>query len=122
MVDAAVRSSSSDRTGVVALPGGIGTLDEVFEILALIQLERIGSEFPVPFLLMNYDSFYSKLLDFLDDCEKWGTLSKGEVASLWKVCNNNSDALAYLADFYSLPLSVEGLETEEQSLRGTVPS
>ncbi|KAB1199097.1 hypothetical protein CJ030_MR0G027265 [Morella rubra] len=122
LVDAAVRSSSSDRTGVVALPGGIGTLDEVFEILALIQLERIGSEFPVPFLLMNYDSFYSKLLDFLDDCEKWGTLSKGEVASLWKVCNNNSDALAYLADFYSLPLSVEGLETEEQSLRGTVPS
>lgn len=122
MVDAAVRSSSSDRTGVVALPGGIGTLDEVFEILALIQLERIGSEFPVPFLLMNYDSFYSKLLDFLDDCEKWGTLSKGEVASLWKVCNNNSDALAYLADFYNLPLSVEGLKTEEQSLRGTVPS
>lgn len=103
LVDAAVRGSSTDRTAVVALPGGIGTLDEMFEILALIQLERIGSVYPVPFLLMNYDSFYSKLLDFLDDCEKWGTVAKGEVSSLWKVCENNSEALAYLEEFYDLP-------------------
>ncbi|XP_057485618.1 uncharacterized protein LOC130771922 isoform X2 [Actinidia eriantha] len=103
LVDAAVRSNSSDRTAVVSLPGGIGTLDEVFEILALIQLQRIGSELPVPFLLMNYDSFYSKLLEFLDDCEHWGTVAKGEVSSLWKVCNNNLEALAYLEEFYDLP-------------------
>ncbi|KAJ0102829.1 hypothetical protein Patl1_04034 [Pistacia atlantica] len=62
MVDAAVRNSSSIRTAVVSLPGGIGTLDEMFEILALIQLERIGSELPVPFLVMNYDSFYGKAI------------------------------------------------------------
>lgn len=103
LVDAVVRSDSSDRTAVVALPGGVGTLDEVFEILALIQLERIGSELPVPFLLMNYDSFYSKLLDFLNDCEHWGTVAKGEVSSLWKVCDNNLEALAYLEEFYDLP-------------------
>lgn len=102
-MDAAVRCSDSDRTAVIALPGGIGTLDEIFEIMALIQLERIGSILPVPFLLMNYDSFYSKLLEFLDDCEKWGTVSKDEVASLWKVCDSNSEALAYLAEFYDLP-------------------
>ncbi|KAJ1441297.1 LOG family [Sesbania bispinosa] len=100
LVDAVVRNDSFDKTAVVALPGGIGTLDELFEIMALIQLERIGSKLPVPFLLMNYDSFYSKLLDFLNVCEDWGTVSKGEVASLWKVCNSNSEALAYLADFY----------------------
>ncbi|KAI4306174.1 hypothetical protein L6164_029475 [Bauhinia variegata] len=105
LVDAVVRNDSSDKSAVVALPGGIGTLDEVFEILALIQLQRIGSKLPVPFLLMNYDSFYSKLLHFLDDCEDWGTVSKGEVASLWKVCNSNSEALTYLAEFYSIPLS-----------------
>ncbi|XP_057431313.1 uncharacterized protein LOC130724156 isoform X2 [Lotus japonicus] len=105
LVDAVVRSNSSDKTAVVALPGGVGTLDELFEILALIQLERIGSKLPVPFLLMNYDSFYSKLLDFLNVCEDWGTVSKGEVASLWKVCNSNSEALAYLADFYCISSS-----------------
>lgn len=121
MVDAAVRSCSSDRTAVVALPGGIGTLDEIFEILALIQLERIGSELPVPFLLMNYDSFYSKLLSFLDDCEDWGTLSKGEITSLWKVCDSNSEALAYLADFYKLPPPTDKArhDNELQSASGT---
>ncbi|KAJ4838831.1 hypothetical protein Tsubulata_013926 [Turnera subulata] len=102
LVDAVVRNSCADRTAVVALPGGIGTLDEMFEILALIQLERIGSELPVPFLVMNYDSFYGKLFNFLDDCEHWGTVSKGEVGSLWKICSNNMEALAYLEDFYSL--------------------
>ncbi|CAL5202281.1 unnamed protein product [Lathyrus oleraceus] len=102
LVDAVVRNNPFDKTAVVALPGGVGTLDEMFEMLALIQLERIGSKHPVPFLLMNYDSFYSKLLDFLDVCEDWGTVSKGEVASLWKVCNSNSEALAYLADFYRI--------------------
>ncbi|XP_058218852.1 probable cytokinin riboside 5'-monophosphate phosphoribohydrolase LOGL10 isoform X1 [Rhododendron vialii] len=102
LVDAAVRLDSSDKTAVIALPGGVGTLDEVFEILALIQLERIGSAFPVPFLLMNYDSFYSKLLEFLDVCEEWGTVAKGEVSLLWKVCDDNSQALAYLEEFYDL--------------------
>lgn len=114
LVDAAVRSSSSDKTAVVALPGGVGTLDEMFEILALIQLERIGSELPVPFIVMNYDSFYAKLLDFLDDCEDWGTVSKGEVSSLWKICNTNSDALAYLAEFYDLPFSVNKCMEQKQ--------
>ncbi|XP_020579123.1 uncharacterized protein LOC110023850 isoform X2 [Phalaenopsis equestris] len=105
LVDAAVRKEPSDMTAVIAFPGCVGTLDEVFEILALIQLDRIGSELPVPFLLMNYDSFYAKLLEFLHDCEKWGAVSDGEIGSLWKVCNSNREALEYLADFYSIPLS-----------------
>ncbi|TYH87133.1 hypothetical protein ES332_D01G095100v1 [Gossypium tomentosum] len=122
LVDAAVRSSSSDKTAVVALPGGVGTLDEMFEILALIQLERIGSQLPVPFIVMNYDSFYAKLLDFLDDCEDWGTVSKGEVSSLWKICNTNSDALVYLAEFYDLPFSDEQKHgTEARSAHKQVP-
>eukprot|EP01018_Ginkgo_biloba_P014255 Gb_08178 [translate_table: standard] len=102
LVDAAVRDDLADHTAFIALPGGIGTLDEIFEILTLIQLERIGSKYPVPFILMNYDGFYSRLLDFFNTCEQWGTVSHGEVDSLWKVCNNNSEALEYLADFYNI--------------------
>lgn len=104
-MDAAVRNDPSDMTAVVALPGGIGTLDEVFEILALIQLERIGSKFPVPFLLINYDSYYSKLLDFVGECEMWGTVARGEVDSLWKVCDGNFEALEYLSEYYNVAQS-----------------
>lgn len=121
LVDCAVRNGSSDRTAVVALPGGVGTLDEMFEILALIQLERIGSKLPVPFLVMNYDSFYKKLLDFLGDCEDWGTVAKDEVASLWKICDNNSEALSYLAEFYDLSSSDKRMrEVNLKSTHGTV--
>lgn len=114
-MDAAVRSSSTERTAVVTLPGGVGTLDEMFEILALIQLQRLGSALPVPFLVMNYDSFYTKLFEFLDDCENWGTVSKGEVAALWRVCNNNTEALTYLAEFYNLHQSKEHKQINESS-------
>jgi len=115
-VDAAVRNNSSDRTAVIALPGGIGTLDEMFEILSLIQLQRIGSQLTIPVLLMNYDAYYSKLLDFLGDIEHWGNLAKGEVESLWKVFENNQEALAYLARFYDLPSSKERAEEHETGI------
>lgn len=102
LVDAAVRDSLNDRTAFIALPGGIGTLDEIFEILTLIQLQRIGSMYPVPFLLMNYGGFYSNLLDFLNTCKVWGTVGEGEMEKLWEVCNNNTEALQYLAEYYSI--------------------
>lgn len=119
-MDAAVRNNPSDRTAVVAFPGGIGTLDEVFEILALIQLERLGSQYPVPFLLMNYDAFYTKLITFMDECEKWGTVAKGEVASLCKVCAGNLEALEYLADFYDIPQENRNFRVTSGSERGIV--
>ncbi|KAJ1294667.1 hypothetical protein BS78_01G163400 [Paspalum vaginatum] len=114
LVDAAVRNNPTDRTAVVALPGGIGTLDELFETMALIQLERIGSALPVPFLLLNYDSYYSKLLEFLNVCQEWGTVSPGEVASLWKVCDGNQEALEYLAEFYNVPTAQRNYQISPQ--------
>ncbi|MBS35342.1 MAG: TIGR00730 family Rossman fold protein [Thiotrichales bacterium] len=50
--------------GFIALPGGLGTLDELFEMWVSVQL---GIE-DLPVGLLNTDGFYDRLLDFLDHC------------------------------------------------------
>lgn len=49
--------------GFVFLPGGYGTLDELFEILTLVQTQRIQ---PVPVFLMG-SSYWKGLLDWIQD-------------------------------------------------------
>ena len=97
-----MRNNSFDRTAFICFPGGIGTLDELFEILTLIQLDRIGSSFPVPFLFLNYDDFYTHLLRFMATCKEFGTVGEGEFEKLCHVSTSNLDALEYLADFYDI--------------------
>ena len=54
----------------VILPGGFGTLEEMFEVLAW-QTLRLHTK---PIVLLNTDGFYDKLLEFLDYCVEQGLL------------------------------------------------
>jgi uncharacterized protein (TIGR00730 family) len=54
----------------IALPGGFGTFEEVFEALAWQTLKLHDK----PVLLLNTDGFYDKLLAFLDHCVAEGML------------------------------------------------
>jgi uncharacterized protein (TIGR00730 family) len=54
--------------GFVALPGGYGTFEEFFEVLAWSQL----GWHPKPFGLLNIAGFYSPLLQFLDHTREEG--------------------------------------------------
>lgn len=45
----------------VVLPGGVGTMDEFFEILTEASLDRL----PKPILLIDVDGYYAPLLAFL---------------------------------------------------------
>jgi len=47
--------------GFIAMPGGIGTLEELFEIMTLNQLHYIQK----PLGLYNVAGYYDKLIDFL---------------------------------------------------------
>lgn len=58
---------------IVALPGGIGTLDEMFEAAALWQLEFESAK---PVALLNMDGFYDGVLAQLDRCFKDKLLRK----------------------------------------------
>lgn len=56
----AMMASMSDA--FIAMPGGLGTLDEIFEILSWNQLDIITK----PAALYNVDGYYDHLLKFLD--------------------------------------------------------
>lgn len=56
----------------IALPGGFGTLDEVFESITLIQTQRIR---PLPMILVGAD-YWNGLLDWVrQNLEKRGLIS-----------------------------------------------
>ena len=55
----------------ICLPGGFGTLDEMFEAATLIQCRKIG---PFPLMLMG-KSFWKNLIELLDDMLLEGAIS-----------------------------------------------
>lgn len=50
------------------LPGGIGTLDEFFEIITLKQLKKLNK----PIILVNWNGYWNKLIDSMIFLEKNG--------------------------------------------------
>ncbi len=55
----------------VVLPGGFGTLDELFEVWTGMQ---IGSH-TKPIIIANWGGYYDKLLEFLNDADTHGFLN-----------------------------------------------
>jgi uncharacterized protein (TIGR00730 family) len=76
----------------IALPGGFGTLEELFEVLAWHTLKLHAK----PIFLLNVNGFYDQLLLFLDHCVTEGML-KSKSRELFLVVNTVEDLLAQLA-------------------------
>lgn len=64
--------------GFVALPGGIGTLEEIFEVLTWTQL----GIHPKPCSLYNISGFYDPLLDFIDHLVATGFVKQAHADKL----------------------------------------
>ena len=78
----------------VAMPGGIGTLDEIFETAVLIQTGKM-KEFP--FVLMG-KSFWTPLLDYLKQTMlAAGTIDSADVER-WFVTDSPAEAVATIRD------------------------
>jgi len=70
------------------LPGGFGTLEELYEVLAWQTLKLHAK----PVVLLNVEGFYDSMLAFLDVCEREGMLRGNRQCLL--VANTVPEALA----------------------------
>ncbi|XOF34179.1 MAG: TIGR00730 family Rossman fold protein [Candidatus Electrothrix sp. YB6] len=76
----------------ICLPGGFGTLDELFEALTLIQTRKIR---PFPIILVGH-SFWSGLLDWIrDQLVGNGTIDRTDLL-LFEVLDEVDDIVAYI--------------------------
>ncbi len=64
--------------GFIALPGGVGTLEEVLEIFTWSQLGFHSK----PVGILNTEGFYDGLIAFLSDLAKEGFVKKGHLENL----------------------------------------
>jgi uncharacterized protein (TIGR00730 family) len=78
-----------DTEGVIALPGGCGTLEELLEVITLKRLGR----YLKPIIIVNYDGFYDSLIELLSKMVKENFM-RSEHLSLWTVVSSSKDALS----------------------------
>lgn len=75
----------------IALPGGVGTLEELFEVIAWQTLKLHAK----PIILLNTNSFYDPLLAFLDHAVDEGMI-KSQVRKVVLVAETVEDVLRQL--------------------------
>ena len=80
--------------GLVAFPGGFGTLDELFEILTLVQTGKMK---PIPIVLVGA-AFWRQAINFNFLIEE-GMIAAADVA-LFTLVETAEEAVAALQDFY----------------------
>jgi uncharacterized protein (TIGR00730 family) len=84
--------------GFIVMPGGFGTLDELFEALTLIQTKKIG-RFPI--VLVGKD-YWDGLVDWIEDIVlKTEKNISSEDMKLFSVVDDPSEAVKVIDDFYA---------------------
>jgi uncharacterized protein (TIGR00730 family) len=83
--------------GFVVLPGGFGTLDELFEALTLIQTNKIG-KFPI---VLVGKSYWSGLVDWLKTTMLENKNINEEDLDLFAVVEDATAAVKVIDEFYS---------------------
>ncbi|MDE6489658.1 MAG: TIGR00730 family Rossman fold protein [Muribaculaceae bacterium] len=78
--------------GAIALPGGVGTLDELFEIITWHQL----GIYPYPVVILNIAGYYDPLLEMLSQAASSGMLRNAQAQSLWHEAKTPQEALDHI--------------------------
>jgi len=93
--------------GVIALPGGFGTLEELFEMLTWGQLGLHQK----PIGLLNVNGYYNHLIQFLDRMVEQGLLKK--INRDMVLISTNIDDLLSQMKAYEAPVVPKWIKEEE---------
>lgn len=85
---------------VIAMPGGVGTMEELMETITWRQLGLVK----VPVIILNTLGYYDRLLKMLEHAVDEGFM-KPSHAMLWQVAETPSQAIAFLDN--NTPLEFE---------------
>ena len=83
--------------GLIALPGGFGTLDELFEVLTLIQTKKITR---VPVVLVG-STYWAGLRDWMVNTIVRERNINEDDLELFTIMDDPGKVVAYILDFYS---------------------
>ena len=84
--------------GFVGMPGGFGTIDELFESLTLVQTHKIA-EFPV---ILVGKEYWQGLLAWIKETMLYKEHNINEAdLDLFKLVDNADEAVKHIVDFYS---------------------
>lgn len=83
--------------GFVVMPGGLGTLDEMFEALTLIQTKKISKR---PIVLVG-KAYWTGLVDWIKNAmlEQEQNISPGDL-DLFAIVDTADEAIKHINDFY----------------------
>lgn len=81
--------------GAIALPGGIGTLDELMDLLTAVQLGLYRH----PVVILNIDGYYDHLLRQLEHSDSCGMMRHlGLPGQVWHAATTPAEALKIITD------------------------
>lgn len=83
--------------GFIVMPGGFGTLDELFEAITLIQTNKI-SRFPI---VLVGKSFWEGLMDWIQDTLLREAYISDEDLFLFELVDTPEEAVAKINEFYT---------------------
>ena len=84
----------------VCVPGGFGTLDEMFELLTLSQTGK-GNPVPIVVLDLPNDPFWENLDAFIKQTLLPRKLVSPQDLALYRICSSVDDAVSEITNFYT---------------------
>jgi len=101
-----------NTSGVIALPGGTGTLEELYEV---VSLKKLG-QFPHPIILLNINNYFNPIIKMAQKMADENFMRQKHL-KLWDIANTPEDVLASIKnhkpwgpeviEFASIPIREE---------------